>query len=622
MLKTFSSLCGISFKGGSHAVAASGAVIHSSVAQSTLDRRACNSSLVCDTSIDKAGLNGVGHRKRSLIERINRRMVVNAVRAVTKYMRDAQPYKAMRALQVLRRFAPAEPAVLILLAKCSWSASEPYITRDAIRALLALPLRNPYWVCRAANFECNVGEIEGVRETLAMAKDRFPTSWLVWRALGFCQAERSEIVAALGSFRKAIELAPTEHARIDALYRLADCLDETGQREDAILVYREIGGLAPDDALIQSRLVDCEDGADTMQKYAESLLAVLRTHSATRSQRRHLHYALGQIYDKTDRPVEAFAHLHVANELRRAAGPSWNLSRLQAEVEGRVEVFNRDLIARLAPHGCLDDALIFVVGMPRSGTTLIEQILSSHSAVRGLGERPDIWCATRALRWEIKCKKEYPWCAKELSSSFVQKLSQSLAERRRQTAGWCRRHVSKLPEDFWDLGLISILFPNARIIHCRRHPIDTCLSCYMQNFANVTYATSLTDLEGVYRLYQRIMGHWRDVLPASSIFDVQYEEIVNRPEEIVRSLCSFCGLPFEEGCLQFYENRRRVDTVSRWQVRRPVYTNSVGRWKRYREFLGPLLALDESINSCGGGAEENSECQSAQMAIGQAVRVS
>jgi hypothetical protein len=232
--------------------------------------------------------------------------------------------------------------------------------------------------------------------------------------------------------------------------------------------------------------------------------------------------------------------------------------------------------------------------MPRSGTTLVEQILSSHSGVRGLGERLDIQLVTHSLRWELKSKKPYPWCAKAMSAKIVERIARSLAERRHREAGSCLRITTKLPEDFWDLGLIAILFPNARIIHCRRHPIDTCFSCYMQNFSTIPYATSLYGLAEVYRLYRRIMEHWRTVLNPESLFELSYEELIKRPEEVTHELSDFCGLSFEERCLRFYENRNRVATASQWQVRRPVYGTSVQRWERYREFLGPLLELEET----------------------------
>ena len=149
--------------------------------------------------------------------------------------------------------------------------------------------------------------------------------------------------------------------------------------------------------------------------------------------------------------------------------------------------------------------------------------------------------------------------------------------------------MTKVPEDFWELGLIFMLFPNARLIHCRRHPIDTCLSSYMQNFRWVRYATSLEQLAEVYQLYQRIMEHSRTVLPPSSLFDADYEDLICRPHDVMPRLLAFCGLAFEPGCLHFYENSGRVDTASRWQVRRPLYATSLNRWERIGNF---------SIRSC------------------------
>jgi hypothetical protein len=194
----------------------------------------------------------------------------------------------------------------------------------------------------------------------------------------------------------------------------------------------------------------------------------------------------------------------------------------------------------------------------------------------------------------IEHQKKYPWCAADLTPDIVRSVSRFQAENLRALGGTCERIVTKTPEDFWELGLIRILFPKARIVHCRRDPVDTCLSCFMQDFTWLTYATRLDLLAEVYRLYRHAMDHWRAVLPPSAVLEVSYEDVVDQTEVVARKLCNFIQVPFEESCLRFHENSRRVDTASRWQVRRSVYRSSVRRWERYREFLGPLLSLEET----------------------------
>ena len=160
-------------------------------------------------------------------------------------------------------------------------------------------------------------------------------------------------------------------------------------------------------------------------------------------------------------------------------------------------------------------------------------------------------------------------------------------------AGSHARVVTKSPGDCWQVGLIKILFPKARFVYCNRHPIDSCLSCYMQCFTRILFSTDLPTLAEVYRLYRRVMDHWRSVLPPGSIFDCAYEAMVADPDPRVRGLHEHCGLPFNESWAQFHDHARRVDTASQWQVRRPIYQTSVQRWKNYARFLGPLLDLVE-----------------------------
>jgi hypothetical protein len=176
---------------------------------------------------------------------------------------------------------------------------------------------------------------------------------------------------------------------------------------------------------------------------------------------------------------------------------------------------------------------------------------------------------------------------------IVSQVRFSAKERLVRLVGTSSRIVTKLPEDYRELGLIQILFPAVRIIHCTRDPMDTCLSCYMQFFKFVPYARDLESLAGVYRLYRELMDHWRKVLPDGTVFDVSYETLVDQPEETVRAICDFCGLPFEQRCMDFHKNGGLTDTASRWQVRKPIYRSSVRRSARYREFLGPLLELED-----------------------------
>ena len=232
--------------------------------------------------------------------------------------------------------------------------------------------------------------------------------------------------------------------------------------------------------------------------------------------------------------------------------------------------------------------------MPRSGTSLAAQILGTHSSVCAVGERADFKRLERVLPRELTPNAPFPQCCRNLTGRSVKKLSNQIAERLRRVCGASTRVVMKLPEDFANLGLIRILFPAAKIVHCVRDPIDTCLSCYMQNFDHIRYATNLQSLADYYLVYRGMMRHWQNVIPSSAIFELSYERLVTDVEATTAALFEFCGLTYEEEILRFHSHGGRCCTSSVWEVRKPIYTSSVNRSMRYREFLGPLLQLDST----------------------------
>ena len=262
-------------------------------------------------------------------------------------------------------------------------------------------------------------------------------------------------------------------------------------------------------------------------------------------------------------------------------------------VESRSKVFTKELIARLSKYGDQSDFLICIVGMPRSGTTLLEQILSSQPNVVGLGERSEFFDLARHLPPLLRSRRPYPLCCTTMSPEAVQKLSARIRKQLCQTVGSTTQVVTKLPGDFWEIGLIKILFPRAKIIHSIRHPIDTCVSCFMQNFKYVDFATELELMCAEYTLYRRMMEHWRSVLSPGELHESSYESLVMDPEPAVRGLFEYSALPYHENWTEFCKLPKRVDTASKWQVRRPIYSSSVQKWRNYARFLGPLLELGD-----------------------------
>jgi hypothetical protein len=246
--------------------------------------------------------------------------------------------------------------------------------------------------------------------------------------------------------------------------------------------------------------------------------------------------------------------------------------------------FGRQFLHRAYAFGTESETPVFIVGMPRSGTTLVEQILASHPDTFGAGETRNI----QRLVSQFGRPGEYPECVARLDVNVARRLADEYVLELHRRSGGKARVTDKLPGNFHHLGLIATLFPRAQIIHCQRDPRDTCWSCYFHNFQEVTYNCDLETLGGYYREYERLMSHWKACLPVP-IFEVHYEQLVEEPERIIRELIAFCGLKWNDDCLRFHETRRPVRTASNLQVRQPVYQHAVGRWRNYTRHLGTLL---------------------------------
>ena len=297
-----------------------------------------------------------------------------------------------------------------------------------------------------------------------------------------------------------------------------------------------------------------------------------------------LHYALGKAYlDAKDAP-RAFAHLHQGSRLKRAT-LLYDGAAAQRQMGAIAEAFPKARFRRLDGVGQPSEAPVFVIGMPRSGTTLIEQILASHPEVAGLGEQPHI------ERLVAELGATYPAAVAALAPGEIAALGRRYLALAAPMPPGVRRFTDKAADNFLHAGLIHLALPGARIIHCRRDPVDTCLSCYTKLFdRGQEFSYDLAELGLYYRRYAALMAHWRAVLPPERFIEVEYEKLVEDLEGTARRLIAFLGLEWEDSCLRFHETARPVRTASRSQVRRPLYRSSLGRWNACRDELGPLLA--------------------------------
>jgi hypothetical protein len=253
-------------------------------------------------------------------------------------------------------------------------------------------------------------------------------------------------------------------------------------------------------------------------------------------------------------------------------------------------VFETRRMQQLIGSGYRDPTPIFILGMPRSGTTLTEQILASHGEIEGGGERYDLSkIVGRASEVAGVTGQLVDWIDK-IDSDGLRKLGQAYIDALRREYPEVPHVTDKMPGNFRFVGLIHAILPDAKIIHTRRHPGDTCMSCFTKLFTDSQdFTYDLTDLGRYYRAYEELMAHWRAILPAGAMLDVEYERLVADVEGQTRRILDFVGLPWDENCLRFFENKRGVATASQTQVRQPIYKTSVQRWRNYRSQLQPLF---------------------------------
>ncbi len=409
-------------------------------------------------------------------------------------------------------------------------------------------------------------------------------------ALGKTLFEAHELAASEASHRRALSLAPSSAVILTAL---GGVLRAQGRFQEARTCFREALELEPDLPEAHYRLA--LTGTDLNEAELQRLRAVFGSSDCHADARITAGFALGAIFDRADRFDEAFFHFATANawfrDRRAAIGERFDYPAFRREADGLIERCDRALFAKVADWGSRSEAPVFIVGMPRSGTSLVEQIAASHSQVFGAGERKEIPMISAALLRHNQSRPIDQWdrdFARQLADEYLALLSERSGGRARVT--------DKLPDNSILLGVIAALFPAARVIYCQRDLRDVCLSCYFTLFGEpLLWSYDLTDCALRALEIERLMAHWRRVLPLSiltvkyeAFLTVKYEALVNAPEAESRRLIDFLGLDWEPACLDFHRTQRPVLTASSWQVRQPLFTRSVGRWRHYEQHLGPL----------------------------------
>ena len=430
------------------------------------------------------------------------------------------------------------------------------------------------------------GELEEAERCLAEAVTRAPDKADAWVHLGEVRVELGLSAEAEAAFIRALELDPSS---TEALTGLGNLRLEEGRMEESVGLFEQ--AIEQDDDCLPARfhLVQARK-----VRPGDVNLAVLQTQWAeldalSVDKRISLHYALGKAYDDLGQWDEAFPQFLEGARLKRAKldyDPRVEVER----IDRLIASVDAEFFARLQGAGASSDLPIFVLGMPRSGTTLTEQILASHPAVHGAGELRDLMAVMQQPH-PGSGKVAFPDHLAELDRDTLNGWGEEYIRRLRRHDPAARHITDKMPANYLAMGLMPLMLPNARIIHVRRNPIDTCVSCFTRLFNRHQEATyDLFELGRHYAHYARLMAHWRSVMPAGSFLEIQYEDIVADQETAARQLIDWVGLDWDEACLSFHQTRRNIRTASVTQVRQPIYTSSVERWRHYEKYLGPLLS--------------------------------
>ena len=361
---------------------------------------------------------------------------------------------------------------------------------------------------------------------------------------------------------------------------LGNLLSEFGRFDEARACFERAIAIAPLLSGSYYELVRCRPVTSADQGLLQAMQAALATRGLEVGQLQRLHLAIGKVEEDLGDYALAMQHFDAADAVRRGSA-SFDSAAFSNMVEGLIARCTRELMARASELGNCDATPVLIIGMPRSGTTLVEQIVSMHPEV-GAGGELNFW-NERGAAWHRASGDEV---------QFLDKVAADYLGVLRAIAPTAARVTDKMPFNFLWAGLIQVAFPRATIIYCRRAAIDTALSIHQTHFhPTLAFPTGGAELVAYFRSYQRLIDHWRSVLPADRFIEVDYEDLTGAPEPVIRRIIAACGLAWHDSCLRPESNPRAVKTPSKWQARQPIYRTSVERWRRFEPSLGPLRAL-------------------------------
>lgn len=532
---------------------------------------------------------------------------------------DAALEHCRRAIELRPIFAQAQSNlgnVLRALGQLE-QAKACYATAIRLRPDLAMPYGN---MGQAVQEE---GKYDEAIRWYEQALAREPNAARFHTYLASALEERGDTEQALERYRLALQLQPTY---AEAHTGLAHLCQEEGHTDEARRHYAEALRLKPDSApmrvqhghflaemgefdaaiamLREALRIDpkCPGaygqlatalGEKLSEEDARAMQELLKEPHLTEGNRAAMNSGLARHFDAKQEYAKAAEHSRLANAFERVnrakRGETYDPEGHRQFVDRIIRTFSKEYFDKVRGWGLETEAPVFIVGMPRSGTTLLEQILASHSKIFGAGELPVPRQALESLPAILKAQADPLACIGRLDRPTVQAVAQAHLEKLRQLSADAERIVDKMPDNYLYLGLIATTFPNARIIHCRRDMRDVAVSCWITQFRVIRWACDETWIAARVREYLRLMDHWRAALPVPML-EMDYEAVVEDLEGSARRLVAWCGMEWEPRCLSFHETKRQIKTASLRQVRQPIYSTSVARWKRYQEHLPGLFS--------------------------------
>tara|TARA_B100000579_G_scaffold422164_1_gene423852 strand:+ start:2626 stop:4683 length:2058 start_codon:yes stop_codon:yes gene_type:complete len=394
---------------------------------------------------------------------------------------------------------------------------------------------------------------------------------------------------AIKSFEKALSISPKKHG---ALCSMAHHLKTIGKQDEAIATYRKSIEIKPDYTESYWSMANLKTFSfeDKEIRNMEDLLSNTDLPDTGKVQ---IHNALGLEYEYRKNFDKAFENLKACNTLRRKS-ESYDPVDFETIIDKIIEITPLDKMQR-KPSKKSNVTPIFIVGLPRSGSTLLEQILASHSAIEGTHELHEMVSSMRTVKESSNINKRFPHALESFKARQWQLLGQEYLKTTEKYRTDKLFFIDKNPNNFTFIGAIKLAIPNAKIINAKRHPLDSCFGSYKQLFASgQPFSYDLTELGEYYMEYNRIMNHWHEVC-RGFVLDVEYESVVSDLDNQVKRILEFCELPFEESCLRFYETKRAIKTASSEQVRKPIYSSSVNLWRNYEDKLSDLIEILEPL---------------------------